>query len=133
MGTRDKPASAGSDASAPRQPSLSEHYNASQLRADTWSRLKSITDRLDRAARARAGTERVRQQAAETLDLLEPIESYWAFPGRHAFQQLRRLLEREDFAVLARGVARIVRALMSNSYRRKPVSLALLHGEEEGA
>ena len=121
----------GSEDPGAAAPSLSAHYNASQVRADSWSRLKSATERLERSGRAGANTDRLRQQAAEILDLLEPIESYWAFPGRHVFQQLRRLLERGEAAVLARGVARIVRALMSGSYRRRTVSLGLHHGEEE--
>ena len=125
-------ATATKDPKKPDSPSsLSEYYNASQLRADTWSRLKSITDRLGRGAQGRGGEARLTQQAAQALDLLEPMESYWAFPGRHAFQQLRRLLEREDYTILARGVARIARALMSNSYRRKSVALGLYKGESE--
>ncbi len=114
-------------------PSLSNIYNASQLRSDTWSQLKSATDRLERQAHDSAGEVRLVQQAADLLDLLEPIESYWAFPGRHAFHQLRRLLEHGDYAILERGVARIVRALMSNSYRRKAIPLGLHRGDEEEA
>jgi len=65
------------------------------------------------------------ERTKAALDLLEPIETYWAFPGIETFNQLRRLLQREDFVMLSRAVSRIVRALMSGSYRRKHIALGL--------
>jgi arginine decarboxylase len=112
-------------------PSLSESYNASQLRADTWNKLKAITLRLDADGDHGRPNELLLSRAREALDLLEPIEAYWAFPGLEAFGHLRRLLSREDFVMLSRAVSRIVRALMSGSYRRKHVPLGL-SVEDEG-
>ena len=109
--------------------SLSAYYNASQLRADTWSQLKSLTSRLERE-RDGEGTAKRRQLAAQAFDALEPIESYWAFPGRDAFHQLRRLFDKEDYPTLSRVVARTARALMSNAYRRKTIPLGI-SGESE--
>ena len=111
-------------------PSLSAYYNASQLRADTWNRLKTISGRLEQGQASEAPDPALVIAANETLDILEPIENYWAFPGHDTFQHLRRLLHREDFAVLARAIARIVRALMSGSYRRKHVPLGLSADDE---
>ena len=51
------------------------------------------------------------------LDLLGPIERFWAFPGTPAFQKLRRLFtagKYDRFAVLVRGINR---ALATDSYR----------------
>ncbi|MEM7222066.1 MAG: hypothetical protein AAF495_03750 [Pseudomonadota bacterium] len=107
--------------------SLSGYYNASQLRADTWSRLKNLTSRLDKAQRQQARTATLRVEAEQALAVLEPIEHYWAFPGSNTFQHLKNLLDKEDYTLLARIVARIVRALMSNAYRRKTIPLEL-HG-----
>lgn len=101
---------------------FSQYYNATQLRADTWSRLKHDVLRLDEAtARGEPDTARAAVRAA--LDRLEPIESYWAFPGRQGFLQLRRLLDQGEAHALMQMTARIVRALASDSYRRRPVEL----------
>ncbi|MEE8227250.1 MAG: hypothetical protein V3R30_10540, partial [Kiloniellales bacterium] len=110
--------------------SLGAHYNASQLRADTWNRLKAIASGLANRLYGRDTPEGLKAEAARALDLLAPIESYWVFPGRDACHQLRKLLNREDYSTLAGAVSRIVRALMSNSYRRRTVPIGI-QGEAE--
>ena len=113
---------------APRPPdsgSLGDNYNASQLRADTWTRLKSVAVRLASAESSGVVPDDLRQEAARAIDLLTPIESYWAFPGHDACQHLRKLLDKGDFLNLGSAVSRIVRALMSNSYRRRAVPVGL--------
>ena len=127
LATKTSGASIGSIESGP---SLGAYYNASQLRADTWSRLKVLTGRLERHDGSSAAPAELRAQAEQALILLGPVESYWAFPGHEAFNQLRRLFEREDYPSLSRAVNRIVRALMSNAYRRKTVPLGI-SGESE--
>ncbi len=106
--------------------SLGRYYNATQLRVDTWNKLKNIVLRLAE------GRERPDDyaQARSLLDELAPFETYWAFPGHHDFRQLYYLLENRDAETLSRAVSRIVGALMSGSYRRKHVNLGL-HGEED--
>jgi arginine decarboxylase len=110
--------------------SLSAHYNASQLRADTWNRLKAVTMGLANRPYGRDTPESLKDEAVRALDLLAPMETYWAFPGRDACHQLRKLLGREDYATLAGAVARIVRALMSNAYRRRTIPIGI-QGEAE--
>jgi arginine decarboxylase len=105
-------------------PGLSDYYNASQLRADSWSSLKSDAARLVEQPNS-PDASRLQRRIAEALALLDPIERYWAFPGRHNFQLLRRLFEEGDYVTLARGSARIVRGLMSNAYRHKAIPLGL--------
>jgi len=116
------------ETAAVRGPSLSDYYNASQLRADSWSSLKSAAARLAEYGRDNPKADKWLARIGDALRLLEPIESYWAFPGRHNFQHLRRLFEAGEYTTLARVVARIVRALMSNAYRQKVIPLGL-HGE----
>lgn len=106
---------------------ISQYYNASQLRADTWSRLKSIVVRLNEG-RGRADDQGVAQKL---LDELEPMESYWSFPGTHHFQQLTRLLHSENYEDLSYMVSRIVSALMSGQYRRRHINL--LHQSDPDA
>ena len=113
--------------------SLSHYYNASQLRADTWQRLKHLTSRLDEKLARKGDIARLKSAISDALATLEPIETYWAFPGKDAFQQLRRLFELEEHHAVAQLVARIVRSLISDSYRRRQVPLrhALDLGESE--
>jgi arginine decarboxylase len=107
--------------------SLSHYYNASQLRADTWHRLKHLTGRLDERLARKADLARTKAAVTEALAILEPIEMYWAFPGKEAFQQIRRLFEQEEYRAVAQLVARIVRALVSDSYRRRQIPLRVGH------
>ena len=76
--------------------SFGKFYNASQVRADSWNRLKALTARLCRAQVQGRDTEALSGQIRETLAGLAHFESYWAFPGRAAFGQLGQLLERVE-------------------------------------
>lgn len=99
---------------------LNEHYNASQLRSDTWNRLKYKSLKLTEVMRENGSgnrTEKIRLILSEYLDILEPIEYYWAFPGRERFRELRRLFERGEFRQFGIKVSRIVQMLFSESYR----------------
>ena len=110
--------------------SLSKYFNASQLRADTWNRLKHDAQRLVEKHAGKRETTSLKRDVAVALDILDPIEMYWAFPGKEAFGHLRRLYEAEDYVAVAQMSARIVRALVSRSYRRR--TIALLAPEESG-
>ena len=110
--------------------SLSKYYNASQLRADTWNRLKHDAQSLAEKHAGKRETAHLTRDVAAALDILEPIETYWAFPGKETFGHLRRLYEEEDYIAVAQMAARIVRALVSRSYRRR--TIAVLAPEESG-
>lgn len=99
--------------------SLSQYYNGSQFRADSWNKLKNVVQRL---AERR---ERVNDNdtAKSILDQLRPVESYWAFPGRHTFNLLYQMLESQDYDHLAVTTTRIVKALMGGVYRRKHLNV----------
>jgi len=101
------------------QVALSDYYNASQYRLDTWNRLKSVIRRL----RMGRGKETSITASRELLDLLEPVEQYWAFPGNATFQALYNLLETGDYARLVALISRIVNALMGGLYRRQHLQL----------
>lgn len=110
---------------------ISQYYNASQFRADTWNRLKSIVIRLNEGR----GRENDKETAKALLEELEPMESYWAFPGTQHFHHLSKLLHAEHFDDLSYMVGRIVTALMSGQYRRRHINLTALtdmHQDESG-
>jgi arginine decarboxylase len=108
-----------------------EHYSASQLRADRWSALQDISQRLSRAVHDGRGIQRLREQGAELLGALEPIELFWAFPGRFVFERLKLLLATENFDEFASVVRRIVRATSSGYYRRRTVPIVGETAEED--
>jgi arginine decarboxylase len=110
-------------------PTLADYYSGSQLRIDRWTSLKSVSARLVESAGAR-NSDKLVARARELIVSLEPIEMYWAFPGRHAFEELRVLLADERCGELARRVRAIVRALHSGSYRHHLRSCEP-HGEHE--
>ena len=56
-------------------PALSDYYNASQLRADSWSQLKSDAARIVESPDS-PDNPRLQRRIAESLALLEPIERY---------------------------------------------------------
>jgi len=97
--------------------SLSAYYNASQLRADAWNRVKHNTARLAKVSMRRAENERLRHAVEDDLRLLEPVESYWAFPGKGCMAHLWRLFDDQQHLALAQTAARINRALVNESYR----------------
>ena len=99
--------------------SLSQYYNASLFRADSWNRLKNVCQRL---AEGRA-RETDPKRARELYDQIAPMEEYFAFPGRHFMQTIIQYLREEDFEAVFPIVNRIVGALMSESYRSKHLQL----------
>ena len=113
-----------------RKLTFSQYYNSSQLRADTWNRLKHDALALAETATRKADITKLRDSVQEAIDLLEPIEGYWAFPGHEAIALMRRLLEIEDYRNLALLAGRIVRALSTDAYRRQTITL---HGGQDGA
>src|SRR4029077_14643715 len=95
-----------------------------------WIHLSDEANRLATIAAEGGDVELARKRVAETLDLPEPIESYWAFPGRQGFLRLLTLFQDREFGGFNDLVHRIRRALASQSYRKSFVSL---HLDEEAA
>jgi len=99
--------------------SLSDYYSASQLRNDRWTRLKSLAAQLVGSSYAHVDKAQLLGEIDELLGSLEPIEAYWAFPGRRGLAELHELLKRDDHHDFTRVLTRMVRALQSGAYRRR--------------
>ncbi|HVS13001.1 MAG TPA: ornithine decarboxylase [Thermoanaerobaculia bacterium] len=108
---------AASDPSGPGA-SLGRWFNATNLRHDAWNRLRHGAERLMRGVNARTAEE-VRADVAEAFTMLEPIELYWAFPGKHVLAELRRRWKADDHEAVAGNAERVVRLLASDAYRRR--------------
>ncbi|MBI3453089.1 MAG: ornithine decarboxylase [Rhodospirillales bacterium] len=102
--------------------SLSDYYSATQLRNDRWTSLKSTAAALIREKQGRGHAQLVEKVGA-LLANLEPIETYWAFPGRRGIEHLHRLFVDASYAEFSRAVSRTARALQTGAYRRKMVAI----------
>ncbi len=106
-----------------RLPSIGDYYSATQLRADRWSALRETAESLSvHGVEGRQG-KKLLATAEMLFEALAPIEVYWAFPGAHAFEHLRKLLEQRNIDDLSISVRRVARALTSGAYRRRTIPL----------
>ncbi|MDA3914232.1 aminotransferase class I/II-fold pyridoxal phosphate-dependent enzyme, partial [Oleiagrimonas sp.] len=108
------------DHNGKEQQTLSDFFSASQLRNDRWTTLKGVAKRMANTIRADARVK-LGARAEDLLEALQPIEMYFAFPGKRTLEQLQRLLSRHDYDEFSQAVVRIVRALMSGAYRRRSI------------
>ncbi|HLN67344.1 MAG TPA: hypothetical protein VK280_08725 [Streptosporangiaceae bacterium] len=88
-----------------------------QVRTDAWSTLEESTARLALHGARQHPVEQLADTVAEALDVLAPIERFWAFPGMQAFYRVRRLFATGKYDRCATMVARINRSLATDSYR----------------
>ena len=112
--------------------SLSAHYNASRLRLDSWHRLGALVVDVAEAELSSEATETLWLEIGQLIEVLHPIELYWAFPGRFVFAHLSQLYARREVNRLERLVGAIVRALASESYRSRSINLLALEEEADG-
>ena len=93
-------------------------YNSAwQFRADTWCRLEEASLRLSHAAAQGRDTAPFVETVEGLLAQLRPFERYWAFPGIQVFAQMQRLFATGGYDTFGRTVAKINRALVTESYR----------------
>jgi arginine decarboxylase len=88
-----------------------------QIRSDTWSRLEETSSQLADASLPDEPADGMAETTSELLDALAPIEQFWAFPGTEVYQRARDLFAAAKYHRFARVVARINRALVTESYR----------------
>ena len=91
-----------------------------QARSDTWSRLEEASGQLAATFAAGQADEEMVETTSGLLDALAPVERYWAYPGPEAFRLVRDLFAAASYGRFALLVARITRALVTQS-------LSLIH------
>ncbi len=114
---------AATTSSGGKLPSINDYYSATQLRADRWSALRETAEALSHHGADGKQGKKLIATAEHLLDVLAPIERYWAFPGISAFEHLRRMLTGRHIEDLAFATRRVARALASGAYRRREVPL----------
>ena len=88
-----------------------------QIRNDAWCSLEETSRPAGPGRGPAPPVGELDEAIHQLLDVLGPIERFWAFPGTQAFQKLRRLFtagKYDRFAALVRGINR---ALATDSYR----------------
>src|ERR1700688_1278433 len=95
LGARDRGAEGTSRGARSKEvavPAGPNAYNSLwQVRTDAWSALEESTAQLALAGTQRRPVEQLTDAVAEALDVLAPVERFWAFPGMRAFYRVRRL------------------------------------------
>ncbi len=107
----------------PSEPSTDSELDfyriASRLRTDTWDELKMASSKLAGSDKNSPATQKCLERINRALEVLKPLEEYWAYPGRRAYRECKRLIDAEDYVGLSKFVARTVRCLVSDGYRRR--------------
>jgi len=97
---------------------INKHFNAAQLRTDTWNRMVLATKKM-----ASSDKEELKEDHAKNigslLNILTPIEKFWDFPGKQLFNRLLNHYENNDFQQLAFEAAYLGRLLASDGYRKR--------------
>ncbi len=102
---------------------LDFYHSPTQLRFDTWNRLDEYTSRLNQKHMRKADAVAVTKKTRDAIALLETIETYSAFPSQDDVKLLWQLFDQQDFDLLSRMVARVVRALTGGTYRTCQINL----------
>jgi len=93
-----------------------------QVRTDAWSSLEESAAQLVLAGSQNHQVESLAETIRGLLDVLGPIERFWAFPGTQSFQKARRLFTEGKYDRFATLVSGINRALATDSFRTSPAT-----------
>ncbi|HET9970520.1 MAG TPA: hypothetical protein VFQ68_19955 [Streptosporangiaceae bacterium] len=86
---------------------------------DSWCSLEEAATQLALAGARQRPVESLSETVHGLLDVLGPIERFWAFPGLHSFQKVRRLFGAGKYDRFATMVSGINRALATDSSGRR--------------
>src|SRR6202451_4055121 len=100
----------------PAGANLTAYNSLWQLRNDTWSSLEESAIQLARAEAQQRPVENLVETVTELLDVLGPIERFWAFPGMQTYREVKRLFAADKYDRLAALVTKANRALVTESY-----------------
>ena len=78
-------------------PRLHAYTSVWRLRADAWTSLADVTKRLADALTPTELRPGLQARITELVLLLDPLETYWAYPGRGQWQQIGVLSDTGDY------------------------------------
>ncbi len=99
--------------------SSTHHFNVAQLRIDLWNRVRAQLLLFQKSVKKK---EKItfKKEAIDLLDQLFIIESYFSFPGKKRIKYLIDAIKNEEFAFASKTASKLVRQLVSESYRSNP-------------
>lgn len=100
-----------------QQPNLDQYFCNSRLRIDTWNRLKDNVGLLQALPPASSEPCKLITAVEGDLQLLKPIEKYWAFPGNEVFQSIVAAFHTQQWSLLEKSVTVIARLISTDHYR----------------
>ncbi len=107
-------------------PPTSRYFNINQYRTDVWQSLKSNAMLYAKRKNDPEEEADLRQQIQSIFEILETMESYWAYPGTEALLDLQQHFSRGEFRALMNGLGEIIRSLTTQSFRSN-----IFHNEKQ--
>jgi arginine decarboxylase len=92
---------------------LKDFFSATEARDDRWQQLHTVA----RALSTQGNRPELSQRVTQLMSEIQPLESYWAYPGHALLAEARELGSNGDAIAFARLTERISRALLRGSYR----------------
>ncbi len=81
----------------PTTPRLHAYTSMWRLRGDAWASLADLTKRMSDARTPQDQRPALQEQASRLVRLLDPLETYWAYPGRTHLEQVASLCDMGDY------------------------------------
>jgi len=101
----------------------SEYFNISQFRHDNWNNLKAQADVLQSESISGKIDDEIISDIDSTLEQLELLERFWAFPGTVRLSELKAIYRKKEYVAFSFKVADVVRALVSRLFFYKDISI----------
>ena len=97
-----------------RSPRLHAYTGMWRLRGDAWASLADVTKRLSDAVTPDELRPALQDEARELVRLLDPLETYWAYPGRSRLEQIALLCDIGDYESAMRKADTVTRVISGN-------------------
>ena len=119
-----------------KESSIDFFHRFSLVRIDTWGKMKELTKFYEQSWLSESRVKAIHRTIGKLLKQLIAMEEYTAFPSKSDMEYLWALYQCEEYVSLKRAVHRIERALVTDSYRSRPLQLNIqdnsaLRQEEE--
>jgi arginine decarboxylase len=85
-----------------------------RLRGDAWASLADVTKRLSDTGTPDELRPALQGEARELVRLLDPLETYWAYPGRSRLEQIALLCDTGDYEPAMRKADTVTRVISGN-------------------
>ena len=96
---------------------ITDFLSAAEARTDCWRQLATIGRTWEAAGGTGEPTDTFSVAASRLFAEIAPLESYWAYPGRHLTVVVAQTIEEGNAAVFTRLVQKIAAALLNGACR----------------